>query len=228
MNKVIPLLAFSILLLVPLDAAATTVIFDSGPPVNGNGIGAGSPLFWTDDFIPTMSGSVTDFHFFIGSNLFLTEGSTFAYEIRNNGPGHPGNIVLGAGTATVVEANSFPALCGNCFEISTDFDNPVPVMQGETYWILFEAKVGQGYIFDQTEVGDPFQLTENMVDYFPTGGLTPNFPMKITALLPIGGTLIPLDTTALLLAGAQTFSWMIPVLLSGIGIGLVLVSRKSE
>jgi len=44
----------------------------------------------------------------------------------------------------------------------------------------------------------------------------------------VGGELIPIDKTALLLAGAQTFSWMIPVVLSGIGIGLFVVSRKSE
>ena len=44
----------------------------------------------------------------------------------------------------------------------------------------------------------------------------------------VGGELLPIDSTALLLAGAQTFSWMIPVLLSGIGIGLFVVSRKSE
>jgi len=44
----------------------------------------------------------------------------------------------------------------------------------------------------------------------------------------VGGTLLPLDSTSLLLAGAQTFSWMIPVILSGIGIGLFVVSRKSE
>jgi len=37
---------------------------------------------------------------------------------------------------------------------------------------------------------------------------------------------IPLETTALLPAGAQSFSWMIPVVLSGIGIGLFVVSRK--
>ena len=34
--------------------------------------------------------------------------------------------------------------------------------------------------------------------------------------------------TSLILAGAQTFSWMIPVVQSGIGIGLFVVSRKSE
>ena len=43
----------------------------------------------------------------------------------------------------------------------------------------------------------------------------------------IGGTLLPLDTTALLLAGAQSTTWMIPVVLSGVGIGLFIVSRKN-
>ena len=42
----------------------------------------------------------------------------------------------------------------------------------------------------------------------------------------IGGTLIPIDTTALLLVGAQTnAAWMIPVIVSAIGIGIV-IARK--
>ncbi len=44
----------------------------------------------------------------------------------------------------------------------------------------------------------------------------------------VGGELIPIDSTSLLVASAQSFSWMIPVVLSGIGIGLFVVSRKSE
>jgi len=44
----------------------------------------------------------------------------------------------------------------------------------------------------------------------------------------VGGNLVPIDSTALLLAGAQTFSWMIPVILSVVGIGLFVVSRKSK
>jgi len=44
----------------------------------------------------------------------------------------------------------------------------------------------------------------------------------------IGGEIIPIESVSLILAGAQTFSWMIPVVLSGIGIGLFVVSRKSE
>jgi hypothetical protein len=44
----------------------------------------------------------------------------------------------------------------------------------------------------------------------------------------IGGEIIPIESFSLILAGAQSFSWMIPVVLSGIGIGLFVVSRKSE
>jgi len=44
----------------------------------------------------------------------------------------------------------------------------------------------------------------------------------------VGGEIIPIETTALLLAGAQTFSWIIPVALSVLGIGLFVVSRKPE
>ena len=44
----------------------------------------------------------------------------------------------------------------------------------------------------------------------------------------VGGEFLPIKTTSLLLAGAQSFSWMIPVILSGIGIGLFVVSRKSN
>jgi len=44
----------------------------------------------------------------------------------------------------------------------------------------------------------------------------------------VGGEFLPIDSTALLLASAQSFSWMIPVVLSVLGIGLFVVSRKSE
>jgi len=44
----------------------------------------------------------------------------------------------------------------------------------------------------------------------------------------VGGELIPIESTSLILVGAQSFSWMIPVVLSVLGIGLFVVSRKSE
>ena len=54
------------------------------------------------------------------------------------------------------------------------------------------------------------------------------YPVCITIRIeiPVGGELIPLDTSALLLAGAQmNAAWMIPVIVSAIGIGIV-IARK--
>lgn len=55
------------------------------------------------------------------------------------------------------------------------------------------------------------------------GGLTVSGKCTV-----VGGTLIPIDYTTLLIAGAQSTSWIIPLLLSGIGIGLFVSFRKSE
>jgi len=43
---------------------------------------------------------------------------------------------------------------------------------------------------------------------------------------PVGGQVLSLDATPLLLSGVQTFSWMIPIVLSVLGIGLVFLSRR--
>ena len=46
--------------------------------------------------------------------------------------------------------------------------------------------------------------------------------------IPIGGTNIPIDQTALLLAGVQSISmWMIPVVIAGIGIGVFVIKRRN-
>jgi len=46
--------------------------------------------------------------------------------------------------------------------------------------------------------------------------------------VPIGGTFVPIDQSALLLAGVQSVSmWMIPVILAGAGIGLFVIKRRN-
>jgi len=47
------------------------------------------------------------------------------------------------------------------------------------------------------------------------------------AVFPIGGTVLPLDTTSLLLAGMQTnLAWMVPLALSAAGIGVFILKKK--
>jgi len=44
----------------------------------------------------------------------------------------------------------------------------------------------------------------------------------------VGGTFIPIDQSALLLAGVQSVSmWMIPVVLAGIGVGVFVIKRRN-
>ncbi len=50
--------------------------------------------------------------------------------------------------------------------------------------------------------------------------------VPIASICLVGGTLVPIDSTALLLVGAQmTAAWMIPVIIAGIGIAIV-IARK--
>ncbi len=59
----------------------------------------------------------------------------------------------------------------------------------------------------------------------PPGNLLFN-DLIITATHPVGGELIPLDTTMVLVAGTQlTAAWMIPAIVAAIGIGIV-IARK--
>ena len=67
------------------------------------------------------------------------------------------------------------------------------------------------------------------IDPKPDGVFTGNVCMDnyVFEVIPIGGELLPIDTTALLLAGFQTnLAWIIPVALSAVGIGVILVRKK--
>ena len=54
---------------------------------------------------------------------------------------------------------------------------------------------------------------------------TVSVPGIVNECQVIGGEIIPIETVSLLLASAQSFSWMIPVVLSVAGIAIVLVRR---
>jgi len=59
---------------------------------------------------------------------------------------------------------------------------------------------------------------------FPTA--FDNIVLEIDGSQPVGGELIPLDSTMVLVAGTQTtVAWMIPVIVSAIGIGIVLARK---
>ena len=77
--------------------------------------------------------------------------------------------------------------------------------------------------------GGKFNIAGTFINrgtFINNGILTGDDPIDESRECVVGGEIIPLETTSLLLAGAQSFSWMIPVILSVLGIGLFVVRRK--
>ncbi len=82
---------------------------------------------------------------------------------------------------------------------------------------------------DEFNNQDTFNDGGFLINVFETGpqdNFGPQAIIEIDSICAVGGEFIPLDTTMVLAAGAQyTAAWMIPVLISAIGIGIV-IARK--
>ena len=77
----------------------------------------------------------------------------------------------------------------------------------------------QGSFLDPT-TANPVSIPSNLVINFVGD--------EDVGCQPIGGTFIPIDQSALLLAGVQSISmWMIPVIIAGIGVGVFVIKRRS-
>jgi len=113
-------------------------------------------------------------------------------------------------------------LMGRSFDITIqftsgpDFVGNFPVPQGLSFFGFQSEQIDIETVIIQ---GDGFSSFDYAFDNFAFGGKGCD--------VVVGGELIPIQTTSLILAGAQSFSWMIPVVLSVIGIGLFAVSRKA-
>ncbi len=98
---------------------------------------------------------------------------------------------------------------------------------GEAADLVFIAQIPDSSESEIIKALENNLLATGMLNSQGTGFEPDHFQILNIILTIVGGELIPIETTSLILAGAQSFSWMIPVVLSGIGIGL-FVFRKSE
>jgi len=287
LNKLIHLLAFSILLLVPVgaqNAYSQTIIFEDDyttnagwtqiPPTGVNVVTVDDPSF--PDIVKFNAvpdgGSTNDIRVF--KSLGTTLDNEWILESEFIVNDHPGNppahliYTLSAGTDELTATNQ--AMIALHYSNTGDPGQGIQVFQKdgipEPTPIGSKILVGIG---EQTHIRFArTSATTATLEIFSDAARTLHFtgsPVQITGLLPtitglntlnhgnnfdggtgriltaeidntvifvndvvIGGELIPIETTSLLLASAQSFSWMIPVILSGIGMGLFVVSRKSE
>jgi len=235
--KKLSLIAFSILLLVPVGAqnAFAVIIYESstlgptGQTTGGFNVNEVQFLGSRFSISETMEVSQIGGHMYRGS---FGDNLIFGAIVELSGPdalplGDPftGGEVLASTTFTP------PVL-------SADVSVPLSItLQPGDYALIFGsgefgATNGEGVMtvnnFITPEgVGSYIVWINNMWRF----GLSELDNLRFTVngldVKVVGGELIPIETTSLLLAGAQSFSWMIPVVLAGIGIGLFAVSRKS-
>ncbi len=241
MNKLLPLLAFSVLLLAPVGVqnafAGITmfddIIFDNGgvAPITDGGAGIAGVATTAEDFILDGDFFVTDIHFVVNGDPANFGILSFQYFILSDNGGSPGNI-LASGNAMDLEVE--PVTGTLVANVWFNLEEPFEADEGVKYWIgIHETNVvgsGIGWTFGTTGQGEtPCQSLVLPPANWDCGSFGKHLWFLLTGHSPIvGGEFIPIETTSLILAGAQSFSWMIPVVLSVLGIGLFAVSRKSE
>jgi len=198
-----------------------------------------------DDFV-LVGGDIfdiTDAHFTVAlpvpPPLTVEPLGYFILEDDGNVPGN----VISSGLAQKVEMMLLESVEDDIprFEVWFDFEEGVTLDPGVTYWFaltytpdLFDIESPEpSWELSDVVTGNPAMTASELPP--TTWVLGPNLDVwfQLTGDIiivdgVIGGEIIPIETASLLLASAQSFSWMIPVVLSGIGIGLFVVSRKSE
>ena len=229
MKKLLSLLAFSVLLLVPLvaqDAFAETKNYIG--PDNGDWFVANN---WDPAGVPASNDDVTvgiPDHPNINSDVLVSAGGSLTIV--------DGNLDIDAGTLT---NKGGTIIFGNSDDIdvnsgATFFNDCTGTLQIGDSAELNIFSGGTGINHGTITVSGTGHVDVSLNGLFQNSGNN-GAPIvglgtveQIASPCIVGGSLLPIDTTALLLAGAQSFSWMIPVVLSGIGIGMFVVSRKSE
>jgi len=137
--------------------------------------------------------------------------------------GAGGGLVNAFGVATDSSGNVFVtgATSNNAFKIST----PGTCSTGGTTCTITEIIDSTGDGGGNT-LGGPKGIATDISGNVFVGGQFTNNAFKIAKDIVIGGTYIPIDQSALLLAGVQSISmWMIPVI-AGIGIGIFVIKRR--
>ena len=222
MNKWLALIAFSVFSIgafsyLPSVNAHGNVDQSMTGPFAGFGV-VSTNILIVQEFTPTVS-SLVAVDVFLQPNPKAGGGTTetLTVDIRF---GSINGAILGSSSKVLTVADGDPIAAQHF-----DFDPPVSLTSGSIHVIT--VKTQSTAIFNWLiRDGDPYPGGSAIPFQSPPFN-NPDLGFATYFSPLVGGDLIPIESTSLILAGAQSFSWMIPVVLSVIGIGL-FVFRKSE
>jgi len=122
-----------------------------------------------------------------------------------------------------VETDSMVTI--NTGDSTLDNDGTLNVDSGGTINI---GSDGSALLSNDGTINGPGQINlfGKVIEVENTGTITAIINEIFTVALAVGGELLPIESIAVLLAGSQmTASWLIPVIVSAIGIGIVIARR---
>lgn len=231
--KKLAFLVFSVLLLVP------AIQYASACGIHGTGSGNN-----IDDWILTpFTQNQYELRFQNFVSLTYTGGEMCgcAIEVPNDWTIISASLVQAGGTTLL---QNFPAFSlDSGLSTSLEGDPDFPIITGNKLVALKNTIVPPGssvqqnadLVFVIQTQDSPLQITQvlqnNLLAVGQVNsqgtGFDPDHRQILNIVFEIiGGSILPIEKTSLLLAGAQSYSWMIPVTLSVLGIGLFFLRRN--
>ena len=195
------------------------------------------PTAFSDDFSDSISGGTTFGH------IESRGGKTVTISDLAN-PAGINVLTMGSGAPATVSS------CGFAGIISFDSGDSVDITCGSIIINVISGPVDISYTMGASTMGATLDTGEMMTIDFDSLTITNDSDFSIIIEIDgeqitiepdktfqlhdlpdnsqvIGGKLIPLDTTALLLAGAQSsLAWILPLVLGGVGLAVFMLRRS--
>jgi len=214
---------------------ADNVVYDNGgdPNLGSLNLVISGPWTAADDFVIEEDTIITDFHFVL-ETFESNFAGTFEFFIFSDGVGQPGEILdSGIAIDVVVEQIEDSRHANVLFFL----EEPFEAEGGVTYWFgLHTDDVDDTYAWDHhtnaVTGANACNTNEDPADGFWLNcGLGTDNWFLLTGHPPdvVGGEFLPIDSTALVLAGLQTSAiWMLPVLagVAGSAFGILYIKSR--
>ena len=222
----------------PTDANPEDIVYENSDPSPGASGFFVHTFSVANDFVLENQADITDVHFILIENGGFDFDGEIQYDIfgdlgGNNGPDV--TDILGSGSATELETEFLgTGGFGDRIAVWFDLEEAVPLDAGVRYWLHLHAGTGftvpANYVCEDSvgTVGECTRSYSGGILINPIVSCSFDSWFQITAKSQIvGGELLPIDSTALVLAGLQSSAiWMLPILAGAAGAGAYYIKTR--
>jgi len=213
-----------------------TIIYENGNPDPSGGNRITGDFTNANDFILTSAVDLTDVHLIViatGTSDPIVLTGPVHYEIRADAGGSPG-AVIDFGIGQNVDTEALPdGPFGPRILLWFDTENRIPLLAGTTFWLTIhtddDESGGISLFWENSDVVIGNNGRNTTDDGVTWNNIGRDLWFQLTSNPVVGGEFLPIDSTALVLAGLQTSAiWMLPVLagVAGSAFGILYIKSR--